>query len=428
VQEKISGASRRYFITLGFALFAMFFGAGNLIFPPALGRIFGDQFAFSIAGFLLTGAGLPLLGILAVAKAEGGLDKIASRVDPLIAKILTVAVMLSIGPFLAIPRTCATTYEMGIAPAVPQIGTWTFSFIYFAVVFFFAVNPRKVVGRIGKILTPLLFLSLLIIIVKGIFTPISFPAATGNLHPFGNSLIEGYQTMDLMAATVFGIIILNELKGKKVFEKKEQISMIVKAGLISASALALIYGGLVYVGATASGMTGEIARTDLLIHITRQLLGAGGIFVLGLAVSMACLTTAIGLTAVCGQYFSGLSKGRINYKVICLIISAIGFVLSNAGVEMIVRIAVPVLTALYPAVMVLVILTLLGKKFSRKGIWRGAAAGAFTFGLIEAMHRTGIEPKTIGQLFDVLPLKNQGLCWLLPALILGALGALIRGK
>lgn len=418
----------RYVLVLGFALFAMFFGAGNLIFPPTLGRLAGDQFVYSIFGFLLTGVGLPLMGILAVAKAEGGIDHIASRVDSRIAKVLSVVIMLAIGPLLAIPRTCATTFELGIMPNISWMGSWLFSFIFFGIVLLFALNPLAVVDRIGKILTPVLLLALLALIVKGIIKPIAPPITTGEAHSFGQSLIEGYQTMDLMAATIFGIIILSALRSKGVFDKGKQLSAIVKAGIVSASGLAIIYGGLVYLGATSSVMTQDVTRTQLVLNIANQLMGSTGVVVLAVAVSMACLTTAIGLTVVCGQYFNKLSYGGLNYKWVCISVTAVSFVLSNAGVEMIIKVAVPLLVALYPTVMVLVILTLIGDKLGKRSIWRGAVAGAFTFGLIEAAHRTGIEAQSVNAIFDILPLTHHGLGWLLPAAVLGGMGALIRER
>ncbi len=419
---------KRQILVLGFALFAMFFGAGNLIFPPTLGRLFGDRYWLAIPGFLLTGVGLPLMGILAVAKADGGIDKIAARVDRRIAKILTLAVMLAIGPLLAIPRTCATTFELGIAPNFPWLNTWLFSFAYFAVVLVFTVNPLSVVDLIGKILTPLLLLALLALIVSGVIWPVALPAATMHSHVFGRSLVEGYQTMDLMAATIFGIVMLNDLKNKGIGDKRAQISTIVKAGIISACGLAVVYGGLIYLGATSGAISGDLTRTELLVAISQRLMGTAGATVLGVAVSMACLTTAIGLTAVCGEYFSELKKGRIGYKSVCVAVCAVSFVLSNAGVEMIVRIAIPALVALYPTVMVMVVLTLFSGVLRRRNIWRGAVAGAFSYGIIDALHRSGIEAESINALFDVLPLTNHGLGWLLPAAILGIAGGLVRNS
>jgi branched-chain amino acid:cation transporter, LIVCS family len=420
--------SYRNIIVLGFALFAMFFGAGNLIFPPQLGRIFGDQFAWSTIGFLITAVGLPLLGVLAVAKAEGGIDHLARRVDGRVAKILSIVVMLAIGPLYAIPRTCATTFELGIEPNISLLGSWPFSFIYFGVVLFFALNPLSVVDRIGKVLTPLLLLSLLTLIVKGVFDPISPLAITDAARPFGRSLVEGYQTMDLIAATIFGIIILNELRSKGIFNKGEQIKAIVWAGVIAAIGLAVVYSGLLYLGATSGGIPGDLSRTELLHAIANRLLGGGGSVLLGVAVSMACLTTAIGLTVVCGEYFNKLTLGRLNYKAVCITIAAVSLILSNVGVSSIIKIAIPPLIAFYPVLIVLVVLCLVGKPLANRNIWRGAVAGAFIAGLIDAVRSLGMDDGTLEAISKFIPLSEQGLFWLIPAILLGGVGAMFREK
>ncbi|MFH1830451.1 MAG: butyrate kinase [Pseudomonadota bacterium] len=420
--------NRKIAIVLGFALFAMFFGAGNLIFPPSLGRLSGDEYVYSAIGFLLTGVGLPLLGILAVAKSEGGIDHIARRVDPRFAKLIAVMIMLAVGPLFAIPRTCATTFEIAIAPNFPFLNSWAFSAIFFGVVLLFALNPLSVVDRIGKILTPLLLISLFVLIVRGITNPIAGPISTGITHPFGKGLVEGYLTMDLIGATIMGIIVLNEVRSKGIFEKSLQMNTIIKAGIISAVSLAVIYGGLTYLGATMSALPQSLTRTELLIHIANSLFGKGGAVLLGIVVSVACLTTAIGLTVVCGEYFNKLSYGKLNYGAICWVVAIASLILSNAGVEMIVKVAIPVLTTLYPAVMAMVVLCVIGGPLENRNIWRGVVAGAMIVGIIDALHAVGIDYAPINAMRDSLPFSKMGIGWVFPSLVLGALGALIRVK
>lgn len=420
--------SRKNILVLGFALFAIFFGAGNLIFPPALGRTFGDRSLGAALGFLLTGVGLPLLGLIAVAKAEGGIDHIARRVSPAFGQFLFIVIVLAIGPLFAIPRTCATTFELGVQPHLPWVGSWLFAFIYFGAVLVFALNPLAVVDRIGKILTPLLLASLAYLIVRGIVSPIAAPASTVAPNPFGQSLVEGYQTMDLIGATIIGIIILNELRSKGLFDKRQQMLTIVKAGMISTGFLALIYCGLIYLGATASGIPGEFTRTGLLTMISQRLAGGAGGAALAIAVSMACLTTAVGLTTLCAEYFHKLSRGRISYRLICIAVAIVSLVLSNAGVETIVSIAVPLLLALYPVVMVLVLLCLAGRVVENRNIWRGAVIGAGIVGCVGALRSSGVESTGFEALFTILPLHHHGLGWVVPAAIGGALGALVRPK
>jgi len=260
--EVLVRSQQRMIVVLGFALFAMFFGAGNLIFPPTLGRLAGPEFWYTMFGFILTGVGLPLMGVIAVAKSEGGIDHIARRVDPYFATALTIIIMLAIGPLLAIPRTCATTFELGIKPLLPWLGSWPFSFLYFGAVLFFALNPLSVIDRIGKFLTPLLLTALTLIIVVGIVHPIGPITAKEIVHPFGKGFVEGYQTMDLMASVIFGIIILNEVRSKGLFERRKQLKVIVFAGVVAAAGLAIIYGGLVFLGATTVGVGKEFTRTE----------------------------------------------------------------------------------------------------------------------------------------------------------------------
>ncbi len=415
-------------IVLGFALFAMFFGAGNLIFPPTLGRMAGDDFVLAMLGFVLTGVGLPFLGVLAVAKSEGGIEHMARRVHPKFAMVLTTVMILAIGPLLAIPRTCATTYELGMQPLVPWMNSWAFSALYFAAVLFFALNPLSVVDRIGKILTPLLLASLFIIIIAGILHPLGAIGAGTLPHAFGKGFVEGYQTMDLIAAVIFGIIMYNDIRSKGFYEKSKQLKIIILAGCISTGGLALVYAGLVYVGATTMGIAGEFTRTGLLNYVSNQLLGVWGSATLAMAVAMACLTTAIGLVVMSGEYFNKLTHGRLNYRFVCIAVSLVSLVFANAGVEQIIKVAVPPLVALYPVVMVLVILTLIGGRIQNRNVWRGAVLGAFAVGVMESIHAMGIKMPASERMYDVLPFTQHGLGWVVPAVALGLLGALLRPR
>ncbi|MFH1729545.1 MAG: branched-chain amino acid transport system II carrier protein [Pseudomonadota bacterium] len=422
--DKNSKGNKRFILILGFALFSMFFGAGNLIFPPSLGRISGDMYFLAILGFIITAAGLPFLGILAVSQADGGIDKIASKVHPNFGKFLLIVILLIIGPMLAIPRTCATTYELGVIPNAPWLGSWTFSGIFFAIVLYFSLNPKKVVKRIGKILTPILLLALTSLILTGIFLPIGSPADLGvGIKIFGTSFTEGYQTMDMLAATIFGIIILNELKNKNITDRKTQMSMIVKAGGIAIIGLAVIYAGLLYLGSSTTSIAGDFTRTSLLTSIATMLLGKAGASTLGIAVSMACLTTAIALTVCCAQYFSKMTNNKLSYRNICFIVSGISLFISNAGVELIIKFAVPPLVTLYPVVMVLVIMTIFNKHLKDRPLWIATTLGAFIFGLLETAMALGINKQVLTQVYSALPLSNYGLGWILPCVFFGIIGS-----
>lgn len=413
-------------IVTGFALFAMFFGAGNLIFPPMLGRAAGPEYVFSIVGFIAAGVGLPLMGILAVARKNGGIEDISRPLGGFVSKAITIVIMLTLGPLLTTPRTCATTYEIAIAPNFPWANSWAFSVIYFGIVLAFVLNPLSVVDRVGKILTPALFLSVLLLIFKGIIKPLAAHTVASDPDPFVNSFNQGYQTMDMLAATIFGIILLKDMMGKGIVDKRSQMITIIKAGLIAAAGLGIIYGGLIYLGSTSSLIVGTIRHTDLLYAIAKDLFGATGKVVLGVATFLACLTTAIGLIAVCGEYFDKLTGGRFKYKTACIVFSAISVIFANAGVEVIIKVAAPLLMTIYPTVIVMVVLAIIGKMANVRLIWIAAVSGAFVAGLVDSFYLAGIERQFCDHILGHIPLGRLGLGWIMPALILGLAAAAVH--
>ncbi|MDO5718169.1 MAG: branched-chain amino acid transport system II carrier protein [Tissierellia bacterium] len=425
-------------IIIGLALFAMFFGAGNLIFPPSLGLLNGDKWFFAMVGFMTTAIGMPVMGIIATAKAGGHLHDLSDRISVKFSKILSTLIMISIGPLLAIPRTAATTYEIAISPIFKSISPMMGSIIFFSIVLFFVLSPNKIIDRIGKILTPILFVVLLTMLLKGFIHPMGNPKDIGALRSFGNGFEEGYQTMDAFASVVFTMIIINAIKSKGYESKKNIVNMTIGAGIISAIGLMIIYGGLVYLGAMSGELLGEdTGRVELLMYISRNLWGYFGMILLSIAVALACLTTAIGLTATCGEYFSSLTKNKISYRNIVIAISLFSAIMTTVGVDGIVSVAEPLLTTIYPMLIVLIIMSLFDKYLKRPA-YIGAVIGAFVIGLIQGVSL--IVPKTaailsthIGgeasrkftaifskskDIMNLLPFSKQGFAWLLPSIIL----------
>ena len=412
-------------IWVGLALFAMFFGAGNLIFPPFLGFLAGPIWPVAMLGFLITGIGMPLLGIMASSRAGGTVEHLAGRVSPMFGRILSVVIILAIGPLLAIPRTAATTFEMGVRPNFPGAGPALSSVVYFAATLFFALNQKKVVDEIGKILTPFLVGTLALIILKGVFSPLGTPEGAGLTNAFGRGFREGYQTMDAMASVVFAEIIIAAMVFKGYSRISDQVKMTSLAGLVSAIGLGLVYGGLMYLGASSVRLfPASIERTDLLIGITQRLLGGTGKIVLGLAVALACLTTSIGLTATVGDFFSNLSKGKIGYKTICLATCVFSAVFATVGVTTIVRVAVPLLVTVYPVVIILVILTMAGRLVKSRAIYVGAIIGALATSTFDALTSAGVPVIAVNRLILNIPFATSGFAWILPALAGGLIGAI----
>jgi len=416
-------------LVIGLALFAMFFGAGNLIFPPFIGLLTGSKWYLALLGFALTGIGLPLIGIIVMSKNEGNFEKFAGKVGNSFSKWLGVIIMLAIGPLLAIPRTGATTYEMGIKPIFPNANPYLATTIFFAINLYFAINPSSVIDKIGKILTPILLLMLSIVIVKGILSPIGIPITTDISNPFSRAFIEGYQTMDALASTVFSGIVIASVVSKGYTNKKEQIKLTVLSGAIAAFGLLVVYGGLMYLGATASGLfNGEISKTELTIAITERILGNFGKVALGLAVGFACLTTSVGLTATAGEFFSKLTKNRLTYKSVVIAVTIFSAIISNFGVEKIVKIAVPLLVTVYPVVIVLIILNIFDEFIKNKNAYAAAVYITLIISIIDGLAAIGFKLQDVQNLLCKLPFASSGFGWLIPALIAFLVATLFSGQ
>ncbi len=409
---------------IGVALFAMFFGAGNLIFPPYLGYLVGDKGLAAGAGFLVTSVGLPLLGVLACAKLGGTFTQMTARVGTKFSLVTTSCLILAIGPMLAIPRTAATTFELAVQPHLPWVPPLLGAIIFFAIAVAFIIKPRTIVDNVGKFLTPVLLLLLVIIIFKGIFAPIGLPADTGFQRPFARSLLEGYQTMDAMASVIFAGIVLTAAVNKG-YRGKEVTAMIMKAGVVAAVGLAFVYVGLIYLGAQATSLFPlDISRTALLMGVARLELGGVGSAVMGLTVALACLTTAIGLLATASEFFSRhVFKGRVRYETLAVFMAVISALIAVSGVDAIVGFAVPVLTILYPVVITLIILTLMGPAAAGDKVVRFTTYVALTVSLLETI-ATLTGNAVLKEIISIIPLADAGFAWVVPTVTAYVISAL----
>lgn len=410
-------------ITCGFALFAIFFGAGNLIFPPYLGVLSGDRWFESMIGFLMTDPVLPVLGVLVTMKLGGRADDLGKRVSPKFAKLIGLVAILTIGPFFAVPRTGATTHEIFVQPLfgadAPILIT---SVIFFAITLWVSINPSKVIDYVGNILTPVLLVILTVIVTKSIIAPPDALVATGTTGLFANGFKEGYQTMDALGAALMAGIVSTDLIRRGYKDEKTKLKASIGVGLVAFVLLALVYGGLTYAGATVGGhFAADTPRTELLIGMTTLLLGDLGKFALGFAVALACLTTSTGLVSTCGNYFETISDGKLKYKHVVTVATVVSFGISLLGVEKLIAIAVPVLTAIYPVVMVLIILSIFDKKIKYNWTYSGAVVGAFTVSLLEGVGLFGqmtgmVALGNLGKFVQVLPLAQLGFGWIIPSI------------
>lgn len=413
----------------GFALFAMLFGAGNLIFPPMVGYVVGDQWISAAAGFFITGIGFPLLAILSSALAGKELDDFADKVSPLFSKIFNVVLILAIGPFLAIPRTGATAFELMLLPHVDgNNGMYKYVFLacYFIIVFLFSIKANAVIERIGKILTPVLLIILAVIVVKGVFFPIGEPMAKDISNTFRYGFYNGYQTMDTLAAIIFSSIILKAIRNGRNLTVKQEMSFLSNSSLIAVCGLSLVYGGLLYIGATSYGVLHSTGTTQLLTDIVNKLLGKEGNLALGVCVAGACLTTAIGLTATVGDYFSSLLK--TSYEKVVTATVVLSFIFAGFGVDAIVKVSAPILTFLYPVAIVLIVLNCFKKYISSDKTYLGAVIGAGIIGFFEMTQTLGINLQFLNKIYIKLPLQTFGLAWVVPSLIFAVLFSILFKK
>ena len=403
-------------IIIGLALFAMFFGAGNLIFPPQIGVEAGSLWGVAAIGFFVTGIGLPLLGIFAAVKGGEALKNFQPKIGKGVIITFSVLVALTLG-FVAIPRTGATTHEMGFSMFLPNISPIVSSIIFFGITFALAIKPTGIVDRIGKYLTPVLVLMLGTIIVKGIIDPINVAQTTYEGSTFAMGFFGGYQTMDALGAIIFGGIVLNTFREKGYDDQKVQLKMTAIAGGIAALGLALVYGGLMYLGSTTVGVVSpEVSKTSLTILISSLLLGQTGTWMLGIGVSFACLTTSVGLVATIADYFSDVTNGAIKYKwsvsLLCLISAFVGVL----GVDGIVAVAGPILVVIYPIAILLITFILLDHYINEPLVYRVTLATTFTFSLLQGLSEAGIGTSLINNALQQIPLNDLGFPWLLPAI------------
>ena len=431
------------YLTIGVMLFALFFGAGNLIFPAELGQNAGTNFWPAVIGFLITGVGLPFLGILAIGfSGSRNLQDLASRIHPVYAIIFTSVLYLTIGPFFAAPRTGAVAFDIGIAPFVGeanlQIALIIFTLLFFSLTLWLSLNPAKIVDRIGKVLSPVIIGLLLILLALVIFKPMGTIGSAQGTYVSGafmNGFTEGYNTMDALASLVFGIIVINIIRSMGVTDKRGILMATAKSGAVATGFLAILYVGIAYLGATSTSVLGLLDTGGSVLSGTASYyLGAFGIVILAVIIILACLTTAIGLMTACGEYFHMLIP-RISYKMFVFIFTTFCFIVANFGLENIIKYSIPVLMLLYPLAIVLMLLTFLSPLFNHSQlVYVSATIVTLMVSMIHGLETLCKSLKIdyfdwlapIISLYEkALPFYNDGLGWLLPVIVVILITGLI---
>ena len=421
-------------------LFGLFFGAGNLIFPVYMGQMAGRHIWQAAAGFLITGVGMPLMGVAALGiSRSSGLYEMGLKVSHGFSLVFTCLLYLTIGPFFAIPRCATTSFTVGLEQVLPQgnekLYLLLFSLAFFAAVLFFALRPGKILVWVGKVLNPCFLLFLAVLIVSAMLRPTAavadvVPEGKYAAQPFFTGFLEGYNTMDALASLAFGIIVVQVIRDLGVQEPGAIAGSTVRAGVMSCLLMALIYVAVAIVGAQSRGALPAAANGGVAFaQIARYYLGNIGLIVLAATVTLACLKTAVGLITGCAETFSALFEKGTSYKAWAITFSAVSFVFANLGLDAIIKYSVPVLMLLHPIAIMLIVLTLCGKLFKNDPVvfrwtitFTAIAAiydmfAALPKGLWSALH--GEEIKAVAE--KLLPLAGQGLGWLCPA----ALGLVI---
>ncbi|MBQ2994355.1 MAG: branched-chain amino acid transport system II carrier protein [Peptococcaceae bacterium] len=427
--------SLKKLLSLSMMLFALFFGAGNMIFPPAMGQAAGTNVWIALAGFIFTDVGLPVLCIAAVVFANRSLNNALSGPGVGFAFFFVVLLHLLIGPLFAIPRTGSVSFEMAIVPFIGDGSLLLFSFIYTAIFFgatwFLSSNPSKIVSIVGDILTPVLLISIFIIGITAVINPISpmgAPIGDYNTIAFSKGMIEGYNAMDALAAGIFALIVIENVETMGVKRESGIIKYTMLAGVLAAVGLAVVYGILAYVGATV-GALGEFSNGGALLStVANHMFGTVGQLILGIAVMFACLTTSIGLTTACGDYFSKHFES-LSYKKVTTAVCLFSFFVSNIGLTQLLNITVPGLLMVYPVLMALII-TSFFRKWLNRGAYIGIVAGSALVSIPEglaALFGTYL-PAAAGPIkafLAMIPFQSLGIGWVVPAAILGVIGYII---
>jgi|TARA_B110000046_G_scaffold39869_1_gene44026 LIVCS family branched-chain amino acid:cation transporter len=404
-------------LIIGFALFSLFFGAGNLILPPFLGANAGEQWWLVFLGFIMTAVFIPILGVLAHAKVQGTMYDLAKKVAPWFGSLYCVFMYL-IAVTIPAPRTASVAHEMAIQPFFGTSPLLTSS-LYFLLIFIFAINRSKVISLIGKFLTPIIVLILLAVIVSASSKLGHEMNPNTYKTPFINGILEGYQTFDAIGGVLIGAVIIISLKVKGHTSYKETKALITKAGFFAGAGLLLIYGGLLFSGAILNASFAENAsRTDILTSLSSQTLGTIGTSFLSVLVALACFTTAVGIVTGTSDYVKGVCKGSQKAYVLSAFLSSVlGVLIGHFEVDFIIKAAIPTLMFIYPITIVLILLNVVSNKFASPLVFKGVVFVTLIFSIpdfLGALHLGDfLKPITYW-----IPLSSKSLGWVLPAFLM----------
>lgn len=411
----------RDIVALGFMTFALFIGAGNIIFPPIVAQQAGEHVWLAAFGFLITAVGLPVITIVALSRVEGSIQILSSPLGKVASILLTVACYLAVGPLFATPRTATVSYEIGFSSYFGNASNslMIYSIVYFALVTIVSLYPNKILDTVGYFLSPLKILGLVILGISAFFIPAYIiPPAVGNYvsSPVSEGIVNGYLTMDTLGALVFGIVIVKAITSRGVTDTKLITKYAIIASIISGIGLTFVYISLFKLGMTSHDFAPNATNGAVILHAyVQHAFGDMGAYFLSAMIFVACMVTAIGLTCACAEYFSKLTK--IPYKVFVFILVGFSLLISNLGLTKLIAVSVPVLSAIYPPAIAVILLSFCTKFFHQPSrVIAPVTAVAFAFGIIDGLKVAGFSDN-LPSVLQNLPLNEQNLAWLIPSLI-----------
>ena len=405
-------------LVISAAVFSGHFGVGDTIFPAILGRSTGSNWLIAAIGYGIINSVMVFLAYLAISRQNSSLFGLTQMVlGKGFAYVYTIIAVLIMGPVFILPRVSSATHEMAIAQFFPSIPIWVTLLVYFALNYYFAYNRSKVIDKMGKYLAPGLIIFMIILVIKGVFAPLASVPPTGAPSAFSDGILNGYNTMNALGALIFGIWIVNELKRRGIEEEKVRSSQIIIIGLIASTALFLTSIGLTYLGASTGSLFPDAPIGDLSVKIADGLLGTFGKVVFALIISFACMTTSVGLTSAAGDTFEQMSNGKIKYKFTVAASSIIGFLLGLVGLSKIVGFTTPWLMLIYPALVVIIIMSLFADFSKVKLAAQAGVIVAILFSIGDFLTGLGVPNTPFSDLNAAMPFGKQGLAWLVPSIV-----------
>ena len=414
-------------------MFSIFFGAGNLIFPPIIGKQAGTSVFTTMFFFSITAIIFPILGIVAVAKSDG-LRNLANRVDPIFSIIFTIAAYLAIGPALAMPRAGTLPFEIAISPYIPAnvskgLILFIYTTVFFGVVYWLSLNPSKLLGRISKVTSPIFLLLILMLFVGTFIKPVGGYMPPEPLYAKNMGLqgfLDGYLTLDALAGLNYGLVVVYVIKQKNILEESKIAKIVISTGIFAGILLFVVYMMLAHVGASSiSKFPNTSNGAEILADVMKYLYGNFGAVLLACMFTVACLNIGVGLTTSLSQYFHSMVK-RVPYKVWATIWVIWSYMLANLGLNKIMEYSVPVLLAIYPASLVLIVLALIDKYIKGSStVYRFVIYPTVVISIIHTLDKINIEIPLASSLVKKLPLQSADLGWLSAAGICFVIGFII---